>query len=85
MYENTVSFSEYKYEYSLIATEDWIMEHAYRRQTICRTKGTRDPVAVFLNLRAAARYRALASIIMEPREAWRNYNMLQDFISPVDN
>ena len=45
------------------------MEHAYRRQTICRTKGTRDPVAVFLNLRAAARYRALASIIMEPREA----------------
>jgi len=20
-----------------------------------------------------------------PREAWRNYSMLQDFISPVDN
>ena len=47
--------------------------------------------SVFLNRPATAQYRALVSIIpgpginyTGPREAWGNYNMLQDFISPVD-
>jgi len=56
------------------------------------------PRAVFLNRRAAAQYQALASIIpgrgpvpgpginyTGPWEAGGNYNMLQDFISSVDN
>jgi len=54
--------------------------------TTCRSHWPRRLRTVFLNRRAATRYRALASINHTGQwEAWGNYNMLQDFISPIDN
>ena len=40
---------------------------------------------LFLNRRARGPVPGPGINYTGPREAWGNYNMLQDFISPVDN